>query len=226
MRWTFANFLYNQFGVQTLSYGGWYRRPDDKDTQAGIFTLETLQENETIARLATGVKRFALPDEYNSIKLFQQIAAEKGRLAVNANNMLGAIFQDRRQYDRAAEYFKLAGSADQVRQILGNWGQFGPVMTQPAGKGATVEYLFRNGTKAAPDRPRHRHGQAARGYQVPPESGTQAGGIPGVEHQRPGVSSAGEGPGQVPGQAGRRLGREAGAAAQALRPPGDPSPRR
>ena len=34
----------------------------------------------------------------------------------------------------------------QLEQIEGNWGRFEPVMTQPAGQGATVEYRFRNGT--------------------------------------------------------------------------------
>ena len=28
---------------------------------------------------------------------------------------------------------------------MGNWGRFEPIMTQPAGQGATVEYRFRNG---------------------------------------------------------------------------------
>lgn len=32
-----------------------------------------------------------------------------------------------------------------LEQIEKNWGRFEPVMTQPAGQGATVEYLFRNG---------------------------------------------------------------------------------
>ena len=34
----------------------------------------------------------------------------------------------------------------QLEQIEANWGRFEPVMTQPAGQGATVEYRFRNGT--------------------------------------------------------------------------------
>ena len=34
----------------------------------------------------------------------------------------------------------------QLEQIEANWGRFEPVMSQPAGQGATVEYRFRNGT--------------------------------------------------------------------------------
>ncbi|MHB9132305.1 MAG: alpha-2-macroglobulin family protein [Armatimonadota bacterium] len=36
-----------------------------------------------------------------------------------------------------------------LNQILGNWGQFEPVTTQPAGAGATVDFRFRNGKKVS-----------------------------------------------------------------------------
>jgi len=52
-----AEFLQNQFGVQTLAnYWGWNGRSGDDDTkrQAGIWAIDTLGEDETIARLATG----------------------------------------------------------------------------------------------------------------------------------------------------------------------------
>ena len=35
----------------------------------------------------------------------------------------------------------------QLQQILGAWGQFEPLMTHPAGKGATVAFRFRNGRR-------------------------------------------------------------------------------
>ena len=35
---------------------------------------DTLKDDETIARLATGIKRFTLPDEFNPIKIYQTIA--------------------------------------------------------------------------------------------------------------------------------------------------------
>ena len=37
---------------------------------------DTLKDEETIARLATGVKRFKLPDDFNPIKIFQTIAGD------------------------------------------------------------------------------------------------------------------------------------------------------
>ncbi|MHC4180944.1 MAG: alpha-2-macroglobulin, partial [Planctomycetota bacterium] len=75
VRRQFADFLHNQFGVQTMAYFGWrFGRMQTDDTQqdeSGTYALHTLDENETIARLATGIKRFELPDEFNFIKIYQ-----------------------------------------------------------------------------------------------------------------------------------------------------------
>ncbi|MHB9108917.1 MAG: alpha-2-macroglobulin family protein [Armatimonadota bacterium] len=149
-QYEFAEFLYNQFDVRTMRQYRWFRTADDDDAaKPGPYAVSSLSDNETIARLATGVRRFTLPDEFNYIKIYQQIAKGQDYHRNRANTMLGTIFADRRQFERAAEYYKLAEHNDQVKQIRGNWGQFGPVMTQPAGKGATVEYRFRNGKKVS-----------------------------------------------------------------------------
>ena len=76
-----ARFLESQFGVQTMAQFGYMlpeRKEADadkekKDNKTGIWALDTLGEDETIARLATGIKRFKLPDEHNFIKLYQQV---------------------------------------------------------------------------------------------------------------------------------------------------------
>jgi len=146
-QYIFAGFLYNQFDVRTMGGYRWFRATDEDITKPGPYALNTLRENETIARLATGVRRFSLPDEFNYIKIYQRLAKVGSAYHHSANSMLGAIFADRRQFERAAEYYTLAEQNDEVKQIRGNWGQFGPVMTQPAGQGATVEYRFRNGKK-------------------------------------------------------------------------------
>ena len=73
-----ADFLWQQFGEQTMAHFGWRfgreETDDSQDEAAGIFSLKTLGEDETIARLATGVKRFKLPDEFNFIKIYQRVA--------------------------------------------------------------------------------------------------------------------------------------------------------
>ncbi len=154
-----ADFLSNQFSVATMSeYRGFFRAAAEDDTkknESGPYAVHTLGEDETIARLANGIKRFRLPDEFNYIKIYKQIADEdKSGYAEDALNKLAAIFENRMQYDRAAGYWsrsiKEYGDSNnwkqpRLDQIVKNWGQFQPVVTQPAGSGATVEYRFRNG---------------------------------------------------------------------------------
>jgi uncharacterized protein YfaS (alpha-2-macroglobulin family) len=151
-----ADFLHGQFGVQTL--GGDFRpRSDDRqpEEEAGIYALHTLGEDETIARLATGVKRFKLPDEFNYIRLYRQVAAEgNGELPLDAWSRLAQVFENRRQYPKAADCWRECtkrSSEERYRrrleQIEGNWGRFERTVDQAAGRGAEVEYRFRNGRR-------------------------------------------------------------------------------
>jgi hypothetical protein len=61
-----GNFFKSQYGVQTMQTWGWRAPADqgDKDKKTGTFALHTLKEDETIARLATGLQRFTVPDEF------------------------------------------------------------------------------------------------------------------------------------------------------------------
>ncbi len=159
-RMELAGFLANQFSVQTMAQMGYYfwrMEPDDtKKDESGTYALHTLSEDETIARLATGVKRFELPEEFNFVKIYRRLAAEPTSGYANAAlQSLAQIFENRRQYPKAAEYWrKVIAIAptdrhkQRLKQIVDNWGRFEPIMTQPAEKGATVEYRFRNGTEA------------------------------------------------------------------------------
>ena len=159
-----ALFLQSQFGVETLAdYGWWFGRQSpeqDQPQETGTFALHTLNENETIARLATGIQRFELPDEHNHILLYQQVLKETPAKALTtewqvAVETLARSFENRRQYPRAAIYWEQAadrGSRQKqallrIDQIVNNWGRFEPVMTQPAGKGATVDFRYRNGKR-------------------------------------------------------------------------------
>ncbi|MCK5528225.1 MAG: alpha-2-macroglobulin, partial [Kiritimatiellae bacterium] len=55
------------------------------------------------------------------------------------------IFENRRQYDRAVEFWKKANDTNRIQQIVGNWGQFETTATFPAGVDAEVQFRFRNG---------------------------------------------------------------------------------
>jgi uncharacterized protein YfaS (alpha-2-macroglobulin family) len=154
---TFANFLRGQFGVQTMAEHG---PAPQRNAKTGTFALHTLGEDETIARLATGVKRFKVPEEFNWIAIYRRVADRgKSKWGEQAADALAQIFEDRRQYPKAATAWRRAikdyGAGEHNRrqkrleQIVGNWGRFEPGRAQPAGQAATVDFRFRNGTKVS-----------------------------------------------------------------------------
>jgi len=148
-----ANFYRSQFGEQTLRGFDFYRNTEQEPNRtASILNLETLTDNETIAKLATGIKRFTLPDEFNYIKLHQ-----KADLA-GSLDALADIAKNRRQYDKAAKYYEdlIERFGDdrqkerwqkQLAQITGNWGRFETAGSNVAGLNAELRYVFRNGKK-------------------------------------------------------------------------------
>ncbi len=153
-----ASFLHNQFGVQTMA---WLRhgsgRDDDKD-DSGPFAVDTLSDDETIAKLATGVKRFRLPDEFNSLKIFQQIFQRSAdQYAKNAGDTVALIYEDRRQYSKAAIAWQAAIAKfndenhrqQRLDQIVKSWGRFENLQMQPAGQGAIIDLRYRNGKQIA-----------------------------------------------------------------------------
>ena len=121
----YARFLRQQFGVQTIAQFSWWQSRndeviDDRDS-SGTYEVHTLTDQETIAKLASGVKRFALPDEHNFVKLFRGIAdADKSGTARSASEELGSIYENRRQYSLAAAEWKtlieLFGKTDHWQQ--------------------------------------------------------------------------------------------------------------
>lgn len=153
-RMKFATFLDQQFGVRTMAYSGgrMFGRPadDSKKDESGPYAVSTLKNNETIAQLATGIKRFELPDEFNFIKLYKQIADEnKGPFGEQALNGLAQTCEDRQQYDPAADVWKRCVAEyhhgqERLDQIVGNWGQFEQMPTQASGKDAKFDFRFRN----------------------------------------------------------------------------------
>ena len=154
-----ADFCRSQYGVQTL---GWAPRSNSEDGKAGTFALHTLTDGETIAKLATGVARFPLPDEHNFLKIWQRVGALKKPFLAYSEKALDLIageYTDRRQYPRAAQAWQRAIAAfgkgshnhrqKALDQIIGNWGLFEQNQTQPAGTKAKLELRFRNATQAA-----------------------------------------------------------------------------
>jgi uncharacterized protein YfaS (alpha-2-macroglobulin family) len=161
VQYTLASFLQQQFGVQTLSsYSRHFARglsKSDSDSSSEAlspYEVHTLKDGETLAKLATGVKRFSLPEEFNHIELFRQIVKrpDKG-YAGHAARALAQIYENRRLYKKAVAYWKIyqrfnkSEGQRHIDQIVKNQGIFEPVGVQPSGRLPTVEYRFRNGSQ-------------------------------------------------------------------------------
>ncbi|MEO7098466.1 MAG: MG2 domain-containing protein [Luteolibacter sp.] len=150
-----ARFSQSQFGTETLSSYGWWQQ-QDPDSAKGILEMDTLAEDECLAKTSDGVRRFKLPAEYHFIALYRSILDNKleGGMAGDA---LTDIFLNRRQYDKAREVLEQTitkfgpGNGDlrknRLQQIVGNWGRFEPAETMPAGVKPTLPLVFRNATE-------------------------------------------------------------------------------
>ncbi|MGH7170387.1 MAG: alpha-2-macroglobulin, partial [Gemmataceae bacterium] len=102
-----ANFFRSQFGVQTMAVSR--QRPRAEDGKTGTFALHTLKDDETIAKLATGLRRFTLPDEFNWIKIGERVVHRgKSNSGEQARDLLAGEYEDRRQYVKSAEAWKKA----------------------------------------------------------------------------------------------------------------------
>jgi alpha-2-macroglobulin len=160
-RLAFAQFMQSQIGEQTLV--GWHQRDgggDAGELGQAINALKSLGDDETYARLATGPRRFTMPDEFNYIKILASIAdnkvdANRAQLALAA---LAQTFENRRQLDRAADHWQrivaigskrlgddvVKQAKDRREQILGNWGRFDGTDSQVAGRKPVLGFVFRN----------------------------------------------------------------------------------
>ncbi|MFO0915777.1 MAG: MG2 domain-containing protein [Pirellulales bacterium] len=161
-----AEFAISQFGVETIQQMPWWNQLADSvdgastanggegQPKTGTFALQTLAEDETIARLATGVRRFRLPDDYNYIKLLREVAEQDSDLGSQGLMALAQAFTNRRQYDTAAEQWRrylernrgnLEFAKAQLDQIEGNWGQLESTGSSFTVGTTSLEYRFRNG---------------------------------------------------------------------------------
>ncbi|MFN8706083.1 MAG: MG2 domain-containing protein, partial [Planctomyces sp.] len=128
--------------------------PEPADTHAA----HRLPDDETIARLASGVRRFRLPDEFNPIVIFNRIVARGDASKRNAQESLIGIRMGRHQYPQAVEILRSLHEAatdkddranlqSRIDQIVKNWVQVDSVRVQPAGKGAVLNIRYRNGSQ-------------------------------------------------------------------------------
>ncbi|MEE2676106.1 MAG: MG2 domain-containing protein [Planctomycetota bacterium] len=166
-QYLWAQFLHSQFGVQTMQqfgagFVGRQFQDDEKHPNTGRYALNSLSDTETIAQLATGIKRFDLPEEFNFIRIFREIAAveddTQSTYVVQASKTLAQLFQNRRQYPKAAKVLrniikrypqtaKNSGLPIMLKAIVGNWGAFDPISGQTTNEQNVFTYKFRNAQK-------------------------------------------------------------------------------
>ena len=161
------------FGVQTLSdYSRYFptdpNAPNAPTSETGVWALHTLDDSETIAKLATGVKRFKLPDSDNCLAIWRRALAEARVLKTpfprpdaqsQALTQIAREYENRRQYDKAADAWREivdlweasrlgVGTSDEARkaleQIVNPWGRFDLAASKINGAETVVSYVARN----------------------------------------------------------------------------------
>ncbi len=149
IKFKIANFFRSQFSVETISYN---LRRKIQSVKNGPYALHLLHDDESIAKLANGVRKIQLPDDCNYLEMYKELIDSK--YAEQALSMLASIYKNRRQYEKAVNAFKelirITSSGtkksyiEELNQITGNWVEVLGSRTFPAGIKPVVNLKFRN----------------------------------------------------------------------------------
>tara|TARA_R110002096_G_scaffold159011_11_gene324666 strand:- start:3698 stop:9697 length:6000 start_codon:yes stop_codon:yes gene_type:complete len=152
-----ARFLQSQFGVQTLvSVWRFSGEEDAEKAQLLARKLRDLQDDQTIAYLATGPQKITLPGEHNHLELWKQVAAAdvKNGHVETALSELAEIHVQRDQRPKAAEYlrraiqrFETKHHRELLQQLTGNFGRFDGTRTEAHGQPVEVGFVYRNASE-------------------------------------------------------------------------------
>ena len=159
-----ANYSCSLYGTQTLQ-DYFHLFPDSSEEEqertAGLLALQTLEDDETVARLANGVRRFRLPQDYNFLALYSDVLERSQAVPdwpterqAQILRRLAKIQENRHQPARALPWWQRYArlrpeeGQRQVEKITGRWATFLPVRMQVFGDEIAVELRFRNATSA------------------------------------------------------------------------------
>lgn len=142
-----------QFGAETLSSYGWFN-DGDPESEKGQLALDTLADDECLAKTSDGVRRFKLPADQHFIAIYRSLLADKG-VGGEAGDELVQVYISRHQLDRAEnalrEVISKHGDGGEgkpreklLAQITGAWGRFEPAKTVAAGSHPLLPLVFRN----------------------------------------------------------------------------------
>jgi alpha-2-macroglobulin len=119
--------------------------------------LPQITEKESFVHLATGTKKISLPPEWNPIGLHAKLTKNADpNVACQASLTLAAELNERRQHPRALEVLNGALALkvredelrERIQEITTESGVFQPVDAQPAGREATLPFVYRNAAQA------------------------------------------------------------------------------
>jgi len=147
-----ARFSQSQFGVDTLNQYGWWR-DRDPDEAKGMLAVETLADDEVLAKTSDGVRRFKLPADWHYIALYRSVLDAPGT-GEDAGFTLAQVYLNRLQFSKSREVLEALiakhgpGTEDfrkkLLDQIIGNWGSFGTTETVEKGVRPRIPLVFRN----------------------------------------------------------------------------------
>lgn len=147
----YANFLRGQFGVQSLARSGWFHQPNDEapSDETSALAVETLSDEETIAKLATGVRRFTLPKGHRYIELFRKRKdwATLSDIYLNRNQRPQAVEATRKWLAATTNEGQRRSIQQNLDQLTKPWGRLEGTMPQPAGEGAELRITHRNAAR-------------------------------------------------------------------------------
>ena len=145
-KYDWASFLANEFDFSQID---WSVRNEYQTSDKYRDYLYELKDNETVAELADGIRKIALPEEFSYFRIFKELANDDkaGAFRRDAAQQLGFLYLSRMQYESAADWFKKAGENDMVQQILCNWGSTQGIQVVPYGTKPVLAYRSRNATK-------------------------------------------------------------------------------
>ncbi len=157
-----ASFLQKQFGVNTLHEYRFFFQNDqrtstDLQKEEGIWNLHTLSDEECMAKLATGLKRFTPPSDQNYILLYKEVFRSNNQNdRLQAGQKLAEEYLHRQQYVKSTEILRelikgdyapsiIKSLQEQLNRIEGNLGQFEPFPGAAADTPVKIGWKYRNG---------------------------------------------------------------------------------
>ncbi len=127
------------------------------DQMAALLEVHTLTDEETIAKLASGIQRFKFPEDQNPIRMLKTILERKSPVYPTALQTLAGTYLNRRQNSQAAKVYRVSlekGWDDpralqtHIDDIVLARGRFEHSSPQVVGQPVKLELNFRNAKKA------------------------------------------------------------------------------